>query len=166
MAGFIRRLWKRVRLMAAAWRVWWPWWLDIALWVVIVSAIVGCKPHETVVTDSRRTVEVRRDTVRLWHRDSVRVVDSVFVMQEARGDTVYVTKTAWRYRDRVTCDTVYKVRSDTVLRVDSVAVPVPQERTAARWERRLATIGKAAAGIGIGLASVTLAVWWYRRKKG
>ena len=57
--------------------------------------------------------------------DSFRIHDSVYVETYTMGDTVYKTRVEWRWRDRISCraDTVYK----TVLRCDSVQVPVPVE---------------------------------------
>lgn len=67
-------------------------------------------------------VRVQTDTLKVTEAriDSVVKHDSVFVLQEKRGDSVFVMQTKVRYRDRlqVRCDTVYKVRVDT-LRIDN-----------------------------------------------
>ena len=67
-------------------------------------------------------VRVQTDTLKVTEAriDSVVKHDSVFVLHEKRGDSVFVTQTKVRFRDRlqVRHDTVYKVRIDT-LRIDN-----------------------------------------------
>lgn len=61
---------------------------------------------------------VSRDTVRLTkvRTDSIVRTDSVWRDRYQRGDTVYITQTAVRYRDRVSLrhDTLWRTRIDTV----------------------------------------------------
>ena len=66
-------------------------------------------------------------------RDTMLVKDSVLVSIFSAGDTVYKTREVWRWRDRtnVRVDTVYK----SMVRVDTVRVPVAVERKLSWWER-------------------------------
>lgn len=162
--GFVGKMGRRLRLMYEAWRVWWPWWLDIAIVVIAIACITGCRTREMAEVDNHSVVQIRRDTVCLWHRDSIRVLDSVAVYVHNGGDTVYVTTTRWRYRDRVLTDTIYKMRSDTLWRTDSVSVSVPVERQASRWEQRLMTVAKSATLIGGGVVLFGIGYRFFRRK--
>lgn len=92
------------------------------LWAAVIMGVCGCAGAKPVVMER---VTVRADTVyrERVRADTVRVTDSVRVWQWAKGDTVFVEKTAWRWRDRVT------VRTDTVYRyvacMDSARVEQP-----------------------------------------
>lgn len=160
----MRRIAELLRLMAAAWREYWPWWLDIAIAIIAIACVTGCRTREISEAVNHTSVQIQRDTVRLWHRDSIRVLDSVAVYVHNGGDTVYVTTTRWRYRDRVLTDTIYKMRSDTLWRTDSVSVSVPVERQASRWEQRLMTVAKSATLIGGGVVLFGIGYRFFRRK--
>lgn len=88
----------------------------------VVVGLCGCSTARPVVMEKTvaRTDTLYRERVRT---DTVRVTDSVRVWQWEKGDTVFVEKTAWRWRDRVT------VRTDTVYRYvaarDSARVEQP-----------------------------------------
>lgn len=79
------------------------WCAALALCVLMALCMGGCR----TVRPIERVVE-RTDTVRQYQRDSVRLVDSVFVDRWRAGDTVFVTKTRDRYlyRDILHTDTV------------------------------------------------------------
>lgn len=93
--------------------------------LMLLSGCSACKPVvvERVVNKTDTLYKAR---LRI---DSFRIHDSVYVETRTMGDTVYKTRVEWRWRDRISCraDTVYK----TVLRCDSVQVPVPVEHKAA-----------------------------------
>ena len=92
----------------------WKWTLLLVWGVLMCSCATRVEyvPVVRVQTDTLKVTEARIDSV-VKH-------DSVFVLQEKRGDSVFVMQTKVRYRDRlqVRCDTVYKVRVDT-LRIDN-----------------------------------------------
>lgn len=79
------------------------WCAALALCVLMALCLGGCRTVQPI----ERVVE-RTDTVRQYQRDSVRLVDSVFVDRWRTGDTVFVTKTRDRYlyRDILHTDTV------------------------------------------------------------
>lgn len=96
----------------------------------MIGAIMGsCRSVRYVsVPEYHEVVKVRTDSV-LKH-DSIWVHDSVSVLM--RGDTIYHdrwhTKTAYKY--------LYKTKSDTIMRTDSVRVPYPVERKLGWWEQK------------------------------
>lgn len=139
--------------MYEAWKVWWPWWLNVALVAIAIGVLTGCRTREISEAVNHTSTVIQRDTVRLWHRDSIKVVDSVAVYVRDRGDTVWVTTTKWRYRDRVTVDTVYKARRDTVWRVDSVRVREEDTRAGADSHGLARKVGLISA---FGLAGIVL----------
>lgn len=84
-------------------RVWW-----MTALAVIVMCLVGCKtqyvPVETVRVETERVVDIQRD--------SIYVLDSIFV-REAH-DTVYITKWRVEYKEALRVDTFRVERIDTL----------------------------------------------------
>jgi hypothetical protein len=81
------------------------WWMT-ALCVVLL-ALSGCRtqyPVETVRVETERVVDIRRD--------SIYVLDSVFV-REAH-DTIYITKWRTEYKEALRVDTFRVERIDTL----------------------------------------------------
>lgn len=119
--------------------------------VMVLLMLCGCRteyvPLETVKKDS-----VYLDK---WRKDSIFVMDSVYV--RAKGDTVYMYRYKYVYKDKLTTDTMY------VHRTDSVEVPVPVERELSRWERWKMELGGISFGVCIGLAAVI--VWLIKKRK-
>ena len=94
--------------------------------------------------------------------DTFRVHDSIYVERYAVGDTIYKTKNVYKWRDRVSVktDTIYK----SILRADSIPVPVPVEHKATWWERTQMFVGKIAVGAVI-LCLISLLLWLIHRKR-
>lgn len=121
-------------------------WYDVRVWKwaciglvigVILLAFAGCKTKEYIKVPSVRTEYiVKTDT--FAKLDSIYMKDSVYVFQ--KGDTVFHNKVVYRDRYR----NIYKVKTDTIIKRDSVAVPYPIERQLTKNEQRLMDIGKAA----------------------
>ncbi len=143
-------------------------WHDIRLWkwtvVVLVVGIVsfgfiGCKSKEYVtVPEYHKEYVVRTDTFEKI--DSVYIKDSVFMYRN--GDTVIVNKVL--YRDRVR--NVMRLRTDTVMRSDSVRVPYPVEKELGKKEQRYLVVGKwACKAFAWMLAAAVLAFLAWLAKK-
>ena len=98
-----------------------------------LALVTGCKTKYVSVPEYHKEYIVRSDTIAKV--DSVVIKDSVFVYHS--GDTVVMNKVL--YRDRVR--NVWKTRTDTLMRSDSVRVPYPVERELTRQEKRYLTIG-------------------------
>ena len=108
-------------------------------WYVVILifaglALEGCKTKYVSVPEVHTEYISRVDTtVRM---DSVYLRDSVYV--ERKGDTLYVNKTA--YRDRY--HHIYKVKTDTIWKRDSVNEAYPVEKEMSRGERIFVALGK------------------------
>ena len=95
---------KRIfRIVDGIIRYWW-----VVLLAVVLLCLVSCKtqyiPVETVRVETERVVDIRRD--------SIYVLDSVFV-REAH-DTVYITKWRVEYKEALRVDTFNIERVDTL----------------------------------------------------
>ena len=108
------------------------------LWVVLLAA---CSRVQYVpVREVERRIEYR-DSVRY---DSVHVADSTFL--RIAPDTVY------HYRLRTEYRYLFRHQTDTILRQDTVQVPVPVERRLSRWEQVKMDFG----GMAIGAVAASL----------
>ena len=97
-----------------------------------------------------------------YKADTFRVHDSIYVESYMIGDTIYKTKSVYKWRDRVSVktDTIYK----SILRADSIPVPVPVEHKATWWERTQMFAGKIAVGAVV-LFVISLLLWLIHRKR-
>lgn len=138
----------------------------MVLWAVMVCVVwwilllQGCTTTKVVTVPEYHTEYiVRTDT--FARLDSVYIHDSIYTYHT--GDTVLITKV--RYKDRIR--NVCQVRTDTIIRADSVRVPCPVERGLTKTERRYITLGKYATGVllAIVVAVIACAVWRMVRKR-
>lgn len=92
------------------------------LLVMIVSGLLllflvcSCKTTEYVEVPVVHTEYVYKES-----KDTAYVRDSVYIKEVQKGDTIRITEYRDRYRFR------YITTTDTIVRVDSVAVPYPVE---------------------------------------
>lgn len=89
-------------------------WTGVAFLLMIV--LHGCKTVYVPVPGETKTEYVYKET-----RDTAYVRDSVYIKEVQKGDTIRITEYRDRYRFR------YITTTDTIVRVDSVAVPYPVE---------------------------------------
>ena len=115
--------------------------------LALICLLCGCKQVQYVPVET-----VRLDSIYLTQtlRDSIVRYDSVYVRD--KGNTLYVERWKYLYRDRVRTDTMVSVRRDTV------SVPVPVESKLTRWERMKMEAGGYA--IVAGCAAVLVVVGW------
>lgn len=127
---------------------------NIVIMVFAGLVLGGCKTKYVSVPEIHTEYITRVDTT--VRRDSVYLKDSVYV--ERKGDTLYVNKTL--YRDRY--HDIYKVKTDTVVKRDSVNVAYPVEKEMSRSERLFVAMGKFSAALVIALLFV-IGVKLYKR---
>lgn len=94
----------------------------------LLTLLSGCTTTKYIAVPSVSVDSVYADR---RQRDSIYVLDSVYVDRWAQGDTVFVEKvvTKYKYKDRWRHDTV------AVVRRDSVRVPYPVEKDLDWWEK-------------------------------
>lgn len=123
--------------------------------------LTSCSTPRSVVVERvvTKTDTLYKTNVRA---DTLRILDSVFVNQYTKGDTVYKEKTTWKWRDKVSIktDTIYKV----ALQTDSVRLPIPVERKLSTWEKTKMYVGDLAIGVVV-TTIVSLLLWLIHRRK-
>lgn len=129
------------------------WMLIILLAGFFLIGLGACRsvryiPVERVHHDSVTNI--------LYQRDSIYQHDSVFIRE--RADTVLVERWHTRWRDRVSHDTLY------MSKVDTIRVPVPVERKLTKAERTFITIGKWSVGAVAGLVLAAICFIFFRSR--
>lgn len=82
----------------------------IALVLLLASCTTRYIPVESTKIDSVFVAKIQRDSI--YERDSI--------MIKTKADTVYYTRIAYKYRDRILRDTVFEVHTDTITNVVEV----------------------------------------------
>ncbi len=83
----------------------------IILFIGLVGLFSGCKSKTLYVP----VESVKTEYINKYQRDSIYIKDSV--MYKILGDTIYIEKYMYRYRD--------KAIHDTIIKTDSIQVPYP-----------------------------------------
>lgn len=126
---------------------------SIIIILAAVAMLTGCRTTKYVTVPEHHTDTVLQVK---QQRDSVWLHDSVFVHEYTKGDTIFRDRDRWHthYVERLTVDTFYQSRVDSVLLPYEVAKEVPRELT--RWQRARIHMGElllaliaAAAGFGL-----------------
>ena len=107
--------------------------------------------------------ELHTDTLMVTQhsRDSIYVHDSVWVNQWQAGDTIYRERTKWRtqYVERLSHDTIYKSRTDSVPQPYPVIKEVPA--TLSWWQTFRLHVGDIALAL-LGITILLMIAKWYR----
>lgn len=122
--------------------------------MLLASAIWSCRAVRYVPVE---TVKTEKEYIDRWKRDSIHVLDSVFVL--VKGDTVFRDRYKTVCKDRILHDTTF------IERVDSVQVPYPVEKRLTRWQSfKMEVGGFAFAGVGV-VVLVVVGRMVYKLKK-
>lgn len=129
--------------------------LLIIVGMLAVFCLSGCKTTKYVPLEKVVYLEsVRHDT--LHKRDSIYIRDSISTSQ--KGDTVF--RDRW-HRETILKE-VYKNKTDSFIKRDSIPVPYPVEKELSKWERFQLKYALWSMGMACGLL-VVLGVIIYRR---
>lgn len=128
------------------------------LFIFMCVLVTGCastrlSPTEVVQashSDTLRVVQVQRDSIWLH--------DSVWVNQYQKGDTIYKEQTKWhtKYIERLSHDTIYSAKVDSVPVPYPVIKKVPADLT---WWQQLRLH---LANILLMVCGLALAVWLWK----
>lgn len=146
--------------------------------LVIVACLVtfcGCRqveyiPVETVKTEYRHTTDTIHHTDSIIDRQTtvIREVDSAQMAQY--GIRLKAAERAWLIQnDRLQreIERLKEAHTDTIIKTDSIQVPIPVERKLTRWERVCLDYGKLMMGgtVCAVLMGVGFVVLWIRRRR-
>ena len=134
-------------------------WVGTGLALVIVLTVLwmlaGCKTRYVSVPEYHKEYINRTDT--FLRSDTLFRLDSVVVRMQ--GDTTVIEKIRWQNR----FVNVYKIKTDTIIKTDSVRVPYPVERKLSKWQQLRMDFGGWAMGL-TAILIVFIIVWLVRRR--
>ena len=134
-------------------------WLGTALLIIMtltaLYVLVGCRTKYVSVPEYHTVYTHNTDT--FLRSDTLYRLDSVVIRQQ--GDTTVIEKIRWQNR----FVNVYKVKTDTIMKSDSIRVPYPVEKTLTMWQRAKMDVGGWAMGL-ITVVIIFVIVWLVRRK--
>lgn len=87
------------------------------LLIVIASCLMSCSTPKTVYVQVPG--ETKTEYIVQTRVDSLVMHDSVYIKEVQKGDTVYITKSEVKYRDKMV------IRTDTLERIDTIPAPYP-----------------------------------------
>lgn len=155
--------WKRYKLPSIEWDDICRYGFTIivgSMLHLLLLVMTSCATPKPVVLERVNKTDTLYKTN--YQADTFRIHDSIYVESYAVGDTIYKTKNVYKWRDRVSVktDTIYK----SILRADSIPVPVPVERKATWWDRTQMFVGKIAV-VAVVLFAISLLLWLIHRKR-
>ena len=134
-------------------------WLGTALLIIMaltaLYVLVGCRTKYVTVPEYHKEYINRTDT--FLRSDTLFRFDSVVVRMQ--GDTTVIEKIRWQNR----FVNVYKVKTDTIMKSDSIRVPYPVEKKLSKWQQFRLDFGGWAMG-GTVVAIVFIIIWLVRSK--
>ena len=133
-------------------------WLGTALLIIMaltaLYVLVGCRTKYVTVPEYHKEYINRTDT--FLRSDTLFRLDSVVVRMQ--GDTTVIEKI--RLQNRFV--NVYKIKTDTIIKTDSVRVPYPVEKKLSKWQQFRLDFGGWAMG-GTVVAIVSIIIWLVKR---
>lgn len=125
--------------------------------LLLLAMLASCKTTRYVsVPEYHKEYINRTDT--FLRSDTLFRLDSVVIRQQ--GDTTVIEKIRWQNR----FVNVYKVKTDTIIKTDSIRVPYPVEKKLSKWQQlRLDFGGWAMLVLGLLVAGIGVA-WAVRRR--
>ena len=118
-------------------------WLGTAFLIIMaltaLYVLVGCRTKYVTVPEYHKEYINRTDT--FLRSDTLFRLDSVVVRMQ--GDTTVIEKIRWQNR----LVNVYKIKTDTIIKTDSVRVPYPVERKLSKWQQFRLDFGGWAMGV-------------------
>lgn len=122
--------------------------------IILVTTLCSCRSEKYVPIETVRTDSIYINQVQ---RDSIYQHDSIYIRE--KGDTVWMEKYKYIYRDKIVRDTMYFNQTDTIRE------PYPVEKELSRWQQIKLELGGWCFGIIITAALII--VWWlvYKSQK-
>jgi hypothetical protein len=125
--------------------------------IIIAMVCVGCKSVEYVEVET-----IRLDTLHHYELqyDSIVRIDSIYEKEYVKGDTVYLEKIKYHFRDKT------KMLTDTIVEkvVETKKVPVEVEKGLTAWQQFKINAGEWLIA-GVALMLLLFTFLWVIRKK-
>ena len=90
----------------------------VGIILILMSMLTSCSQKVRYVTQTVEVPKIQKEYVNRVDSIYIKDIDSVYTDRYIKSDTVYIEKNKIKYRDR------YALHTDTILRTDSVFVPL------------------------------------------
>lgn len=126
--------------------------LKVLIAIIIAMVCVGCKSVEYVEVET-----IRLDTLHHYELqyDSIVRIDSIYEKEYVKGDTVYLEKTKYHFRDKT------KMVTDTIVEkvVEVKEKPIEVEKKLTTWQKIKINTGEIFLCL-FALSLVVIAILW------
>lgn len=92
--------------------------LGVGIILILMSMLTSCSHKVRYITQTVEIPKIQKEYVNKIDSVFIKDVDSIYIDRYIKSDTVYIEKNKIKYRDR------YALHTDTILRTDSIFVPV------------------------------------------
>ena len=90
----------------------------VGIILILMSMLTSCSHKVRYITETVEVPKIQKEYVNRVDSVFIKDIDSVYTDRYIKSDTVYIEKNKIKYRDR------YAIHTDTILRTDSVFVPL------------------------------------------
>ena len=90
----------------------------VGIILILLSMLTSCSHKVRYITETVEVPKIQKEYVNRVDSIYIKDVDSIYTDRYIKSDTVYIEKNKIKYRDR------YALHTDTILRTDSIFVPV------------------------------------------
>lgn len=90
----------------------------IGIILILMSMLTSCSHKVRYITQTVEVPKIQKEYVNRIDSVFIKDVDSIYTDRYIKSDTVYIEKNKIKYRNR------YALHTDTILRTDSIFVPV------------------------------------------
>ena len=90
----------------------------VGIILILLSMLTSCSHKVRYITETVEVPKIQKEYVNRVDSIYIKDIDSVFVDRYLKSDTQYIETTKIKYRDR------YALHTDTLLKTDSIFVPV------------------------------------------
>ena len=95
----------------------------VGIILILMSMLTSCSHKVRYVTQTVEVPKIQKEYVNRVDSIYIKDIDSVFVDRYLKSDTQYIETTKIKYRDR------YAIHTDTLMKTDSIFVPVRYQDT-------------------------------------
>ena len=92
--------------------------LGVGIILILMSMLTSCSHKVRYITETVEVPKIQKEYVNRVDSVFIKDVDSIYTDRYIKSDTVYIEKNRIKYRDR------YALHTDTLLKTDSIFVPV------------------------------------------
>lgn len=92
--------------------------LGVGIILILMSMLTSCSHKVRYITETVEVPKIQKEYVNRIDSVFIKDIDSVFVDRYLKSDTQYIETIKIKYRDR------YALHTDTILKTDSIFVPV------------------------------------------